>query len=133
MRRRTVGAPYNGFTPEERMVAGRLIHAAIAQGIVARPKTCSICGTHSPEGNRLAFHLEDYRKPLSFHGLCRKCHYYLHTRFRHPSRWIALIEDKPRDWFHDLVMDEASRTRSFDETYSSKLTVYKPTLVENTS
>ena len=107
---------YNGFGPKERKGALAAIRAAIADGFVPSPTSCSVCGV-CPDYT-LGFHGEDYRRPLAAYAICRGCHVRVHARFRNPDRWrehISCLD--PSGWFQSLSVDPRSLTRPFDETY----------------
>lgn len=95
----------------------------VRRGLAADPDTCSICGFHDPgePGRRstIAAHHEDYRETLLIYPCCRKCHYSLHTRFRHPERWLRRVAEHHRTgaWFTMLSMDVTAMLRPFDEVY----------------
>jgi hypothetical protein len=113
--------PYNGFGSEERLAAGRVIQAAIRDGLLARPSQCSVCRVEHKSGARLFCHLEDYRQPLAVYPICGRCHFFLHARFREPERWRGFLAGMPAGWFKLLTLDPKSRMRPFDETYPEGL------------
>lgn len=49
----------------------RLVHAAVAAGVITRPGKCQICGN---DKDRIEAHHEDYSKPLEIIWCCPKCH-----------------------------------------------------------
>lgn len=115
---------YNGWDPQERTAVTPVQKQALKDGRLARPTHCSLCGC---EGSRdwraqdaVWLHSEDYGNPLDVYHLCRRCHRILHERFDNPAPWLALISAHERggtEWFENLTMDPASRTRPFEETY----------------
>ena len=114
---------YNGWSPEERRATLALQKAAIADGRLARPTTCSICGCTGSRDWRAEdavwLHDENYADPLAAYQVCRRCHRILHRRFDEPEPWGALVQAHPRGgaWFELLSMDLESRFRPFRETY----------------
>lgn len=96
--------PYNGHSPESRLIADRKIKVAIEQGLIPPPKVCSICGTQ--EG-RIDYHNEDYSRPLQTVAICMKCHMALHNRFRSPgysASWERLVKTygNGTSWFERI-------------------------------
>lgn len=107
---------YNGFGPADREGTLDTVRQAIADGLLAPPEQCSICGQRPTKP--LQWHSEDYRRPLEAHPVCRGCHIRVHARFRHPDRWRAHISRlDPTGWFQMLSIDTKSLTQPFDETY----------------
>lgn len=107
---------YNGFGPKERSGTLATIRAAIAEGSISPPSSCSVC-LRSP-ASLLGWHSEDYRRPLDAFPVCKSCHIRIHARFRHPERWRAFISGlDPAGWFQRLTVDPASIQRPYDETY----------------
>lgn len=115
--------PYNGFSHEERGATNPIQRDALRCGLILRPECCSICGfsdPSSPTGRGYLFlHLEDYRRPLEFYGVCKRDHAALHARFHDPERWLRIAHQHWASgrWFTQLSMDPASQTHPFDETY----------------
>ncbi len=62
----------------EKVLAHRLIAAAVRTGRIRRPSSCSEC--HEP--CRAQAHHDDYAKPLEVRWLCRACH-----RIADVARW----------------------------------------------
>ena len=113
---------YNGFDHSQRVATNPIQNAALRDGRLIRPDTCSVCGFSDPaniKGKGYIFsHLEDYRRPLDILPVCKSCHAALHARFRDPERWLRIAgQHQQGRWFTLLSMDPASQTRPFDETY----------------
>jgi hypothetical protein len=110
---------YNGWGPSERLRAARMQREAVADGTLARPTHCSICGS----GRNIWFHDERYDRPLGGYAICRSCHMILHQRFTRPAPWLQLVERYRTDacWFFALSMDPESLRRPFSETYPNGL------------
>lgn len=107
---------YNGFSPEERSGTLALVRAALADGTLAIPTRCSVCGAQPTKP--LQWHSVDYRKPLNAHPICRGCHVRVHARFRHPDSWRTYVARLPSaGWFQGLTVDPRSLTRPFDKSY----------------
>lgn len=75
---------YNGFSGERRMEVHRWLRAEERAGRLTWPTRCEACG--QTEGI-MDCHHENYDEPLSFVGLCYRCHLMLHCRFRSPEAW----------------------------------------------
>lgn len=109
------------------MATNAIQNAALRDGCLIRPDTCSICEFSSPtELNGRGYiylHLEDYRRPLAPLPVCKRCHPILHARFRDPEPWLRILRQnwQAGRWFTLLTMDPESQTRSFDETYPDGL------------
>lgn len=118
-----VTPPYNGFDAAARRAATPIQNAALREGLLQRPTTCSICGFSDPTQPKgrgyIYLHLEDYRRPLDILSCCKRCHAALHARFRDPTRWLKILErhGKPGSWFMSLTIDPGSQTVPFDQTY----------------
>ena len=119
--------PYNGFDAAARRASTPLQNAALRDGRLQRPRTCSICGFSDPSQPKgrgyIYLHLEDYRKPLDILPCCKRCHAALHARFKDPTRWLRILErhGQPGRWFMFLTMDPSSQTIPFDQTYPDSL------------
>lgn len=112
--------PYNGFDPAERAKAWPAIRAAVARGELSLPYQCSICEITFPEP--IVFHSEDYSSIDGIYPICRSCHAVLHLRFWRPDRWLAHIGClNPHGWFQQLLLDPATLSRSFSESYPNGL------------
>ena len=98
---------YNGFSPEERDVAGKRQYAAARRGELATIRTCHACGLTSPT---VLKHLEDYTAWGDYWPTCLACHKALHERYRNPRLW--------QDWLAMLRSEE--RPVAFD-TYNWRL------------
>ncbi|WP_096702713.1 hypothetical protein [Magnetospirillum sp. 15-1] len=115
--------PYNGFSHEERVATNPIQRDALRRGLIVRPERCSICGFSDPSDptgrGYLFLHLEDYRHPLEFYGVCKSCHAALHARFRDPARWLRVVRRHGQSgrWFTLLSDDPESQTLPFDQTY----------------
>lgn len=60
---------------QKKVIAERLLNAAIKKGHIARPETCSICGKQcKPDG-----HHSNYDLPYDVVWVCRGCHKQLHN------------------------------------------------------
>jgi hypothetical protein len=118
---------YNGWSPEERRATLPVQKAAIADGRLSRPTTCSICGCAGNRDRRAQdavwLHDENYAAPLAAYPICRRCHRTLHERFDEPNAWTALVQVHARGgaWFELLSLDPQSRFRAFAETYPDGL------------
>lgn len=107
---------YNGFTSAERRAANRIIRVALANGVMSFAHRCAICDCALPRPHQ--FHLEQYRDPMSAYPVCRRCHYAVHIRFRHPGCWARLLASLPTDgWFRQLSLDPASLRMPYERTY----------------
>lgn len=121
---------YNGFSQEERRATIPIQNAAIRDGRLQRPTTCSICGFSDPSQPKsrgyIFLHLEDYRQPLDILPCCKGCHAALHARFTDPARWLRRLErhGQAGRWFMNLTMDPLSQTRPFDQIYPAGLIQY---------
>jgi hypothetical protein len=95
--------PYNGFTHEERVRGGQLIHWFIDNSWLAKPSRCSISGSTE----RVQYHCEDYYSPWQPYAINQQIHLALHRRFRQPDDW-ACIRDRysvtGSEWFCALPM-----------------------------
>lgn len=114
------GRPYNGFSPAERSLALPAIRQAMAAGIIKPSYRCSVC--ERTFGRPVGQHSEDYRTPLAFYPICRKCHYAVHMRFWRSDYWdgyIALLS--PHGWFRQLRLDKGTLYRPFDQSYPDGL------------
>jgi hypothetical protein len=54
----------------EKYKARYLLNAAVRQGVILKPGSCTICGSVA----KLAAHHEDYTKPLQVEWMCYPCH-----------------------------------------------------------
>jgi len=54
------------------------VRAAIRDGMLTRPETCSKCG----KPGKIHAHHKDYGRPLAVRWLCLDCHRALHARIR---------------------------------------------------
>jgi len=126
-RPRYVLPTYNGFGHAERVATNPIQNAALRDGRLIRPDTCSICGFSLPSElsgrGYIYLHLEDYRRPLAPLPVCKRCHPILHARFRDPEPWLRIVRRywQPGRWFTLLTMAPESQTRPFDETYPDGL------------
>jgi len=87
-------------TTTVRMYESRLlVQAALKDGLIARPETCSQCV--NTQTRPLEAHHTDYLKPLDVTWLCKKCHHALHKKNVEPSYINA--EGPIMDWsIYDL-------------------------------
>lgn len=109
---------YNGFGPKERSGTLATIRAAIADGSLSQPTSCSVCGC--TPASALQWHSENYFRPLDAYPICRGCHIRVHARFRHPNRWLDFLEraTSPDCWARQLSLDPASRYQPYNVTYA---------------
>jgi hypothetical protein len=117
--RRWVLEWYNGWSPDERLATLPVQKAAIAAGQLARPESCSICGSHK----EVWLHDERYDRPLEAYHVCRRCHRTLHARFADPASWADLVARHGGHgaWFEWLTLDPGSKQRPFAATYPNGL------------
>lgn len=110
---------YNGWSPDERRATLPLQYAALREGRMAKPTTCSICTSTSS----VWLHDEDYGQPLAAYPVCRACHRSLHDRFDDPASWLDLVAQHSGagEWFTLLSLDPACQHRPFRETYPDGL------------
>lgn len=101
--------PYNGATGAERIAVWQKLDLAFRNGWLIRPGRCSIC----PRTSHLASHQEVYARGFYAFPVCRSCHYRLHSRFRDPAKWQALLEAHPASWAATLSLIELTREQSF--------------------
>jgi ribosomal protein L40E len=117
---------YNGFSPEARRATLPIQKQAIAEGTLAKPEVCSVCGFRNGDApwpeNSVWLHDEDYRRPLDAHPICRRCHGVLHRRFVTPEPWLDLVarHGGRGAWFEALSLDPVSQHRPYDDTYSGR-------------
>jgi hypothetical protein len=62
---------------KDELSANAELNRAVLNGIIKRPRVCSICGI---SGIRIIGHHDDYSKPLVVKWVCRSCHQYIHHR-----------------------------------------------------
>jgi hypothetical protein len=114
---------YNGWSPEERCGTLPAQRQAIADGRIAKPTRCSICGftpaDYPGTTNSVWLHDENYADPLAAYHVCRSCHRMLHDRFDRSESWHELVSlhGTGERWFELLTMDQASLRRPFELTY----------------
>ena len=79
---------YNGFTPEQRTIAGKWLRERWASGARKRPTICAACGQTA---GRIDGHSESYAEPYGPHigafDLCMRCHLAVHCRLVRPGKW----------------------------------------------
>lgn len=101
---------YNGATGEERVLGWQRLRFAENSGWLLRPSACTICETEK----RLHLHTENYFRNMYVRAVCQQCHFCLHRRFIHPSRWMSLIVDAPSsaDWARSIGLTELTRKKA---------------------
>ncbi len=103
---------YNGWSPEERRATVPIQLEAFRSGKIARPTVCTICGFDKlKQPSDVVLHTEDYSRPLTGFGVCRRCHDALHRRFENTSRWFRLLSRVASAdcWARELTIDPASQ------------------------
>lgn len=63
----------------EKVKARAMLHRALADNKIIKPKKCSSCGKRK----KLDAHHPDYKKPLDVLWVCRQCHAHIHNKKIH--------------------------------------------------
>lgn len=96
---------FNGFTSDERLHLWQLVRWMEAQGVIAAPERCDICGsTERPQR-----HSENYYNPLEAAVVCNPCHRLIHLRFWRWHEWRELCQRNDpsgHKWFSMLEIKQ---------------------------
>lgn len=80
--------PYNGFTPEERILTDRVMIYLRREAILPKSSLCDLCGAT----DRIGYHGENYLDPFALIEVCFPCHMAIHRRFVSARSWLKRIE-----------------------------------------
>src|SRR5687767_5226688 len=81
---------YNGFSGAERRRGAQLLGFYRSNGWLTPPLQCSVSGAT----RNLKWHNENYDEPWTAWSICRRAHYFVHTRYRYPDRWRRFLEEE---------------------------------------
>jgi len=72
-----------------KIFARETLNNKIAQGVIKKPHTCSVCKWVFSDSSRIHGHHHDYSKPLDVTWVCDSCHMEIHNSF---NKKLALIK-----------------------------------------
>lgn len=96
--------PYNGVSGRDRIIGWQKVQVAMRNGLIDRPRMCSICGSTKNVGS----HNEIYFRPLNARPVCSRCHRLIHRRFYDPNPWLQIAHEFAYEgaWFRNITLRE---------------------------